>query len=106
MFSGSRIKNLPQLPWKHGNDCVAQVARPCQRFAIISILALLFSLLPNRLTVAKLPTGLDTFLRESCVDCHDTNTETNLDLSSLDFKLEQPDNFRQWVHVFDRGTTA
>ena len=102
MFSESRSEKSPQLPWKHANDCVAQVARPCQRFAIISILALLFSLLPNRLTVAKLPTGLDTFLRESCVDCHDTNTETNLDLSSLDFKLEQPDNFRQWVHVFDR----
>ncbi|MDC0288854.1 DUF1587 domain-containing protein, partial [Rubripirellula sp.] len=73
-----------------------------QRPVVITILVGLFSLLASNLFAAEPPAGLTSFLRDTCIDCHDGNTETNLDLSTLEFELKTPANFRQWVHVFDR----
>ncbi len=46
--------------------------------------------------------GLDSFIQESCLSCHDASTETGLDFTSLGDQLENDQVFRKWVHVFDR----
>jgi len=47
-------------------------------------------------------TDLDTLVQSSCIDCHDADTETGLDLSSLKKDYENAGSFRKWVRVFDR----
>jgi hypothetical protein len=38
----------------------------------------------------------------ACIQCHDANTQTGLNLEKLDHDLSDPANFRQWERVFDR----
>ena len=38
----------------------------------------------------------------SCIGCHDSSTETSLDLESLGNNLTDRDEFQSWVKVFDR----
>lgn len=45
---------------------------------------------------------LKRFAAESCIGCHDADTETRLDLTSLGYDLENDQVFRTWVNVFDR----
>ena len=45
---------------------------------------------------------LKRFAEESCIGCHDADTETRLDLTSLGYDLENDQVFRAWVNVFDR----
>lgn len=43
------------------------------------------------------------FLEKHCTDCHDADTRKGgLDLQALGKKLEQPENFGEWVKVHDR----
>ena len=42
------------------------------------------------------------FVANSCTTCHDSNTDTSLDLSRLGTNLNDSTVFRQWVEVFDR----
>ncbi|MDP7018281.1 MAG: DUF1592 domain-containing protein, partial [Pirellulaceae bacterium] len=62
-----------------------------------------FLLLLPRVTMASdFRDGLATFVQESCVGCHDANTETRLDFTSLGYDLKDEQVFSTWVHVFDR----
>ena len=45
-------------------------------------------------------------VQASCIDCHDSNTETSLDLESLSGDLKDPLTFRKWVMVFERASTG
>ncbi len=47
-------------------------------------------------------TDLDTLIQSSCIDCHDANTETRLDFTTLEKDFEKAGSFRKWVRVFDR----
>lgn len=49
-----------------------------------------------------LPADLQVFVQKSCVSCHDENTETRLDLITLKFDLKNENEFRHWVHIYDR----
>jgi hypothetical protein len=60
---------------------------------------------PN-IIVAELPAEIDPFIRESCIDCHDVDTETRLDFTELGNNFEDTELFRKWVHVFDRITNG
>ena len=51
---------------------------------------------------AEWSNGLRKFIEESCVSCHDTDTNSQLDLTSLGYDLEDAQVFRAWVNVFDR----
>lgn len=97
-----RIDNAPL--WQHFRTQGFYLAacKRRQRPVVITILAGLFSLLASNLFAAGPPAGLTSFLQDTCVNCHDGNTETNLDLSTLEYELKTPANFRQWVHIFDR----
>ena len=53
-------------------------------------------------TAADWDADFTVFIEESCVACHDADTDTSLDLTSLGFDLENEDVFRTWVKVFDR----
>ena len=44
----------------------------------------------------------ETFVQESCIGCHDSDTETRLDFESLGYDLKDDKTFRKWVMVFDR----
>ncbi len=54
------------------------------------------------LSVPAIATDLDTLIHSSCIECHDANTETRLDFTTLGYDFENPESFRKWVHVFDR----
>lgn len=41
-------------------------------------------------------------IESSCMDCHDADTDTNLNLDQLGFDLTDADAFKRWVKVFDR----
>ena len=45
---------------------------------------------------------LDSFVQASCIGCHDSDTETRLDFTTLDHDLGDEETFRKWVGVFDR----
>ena len=47
-------------------------------------------------------TDLDALIESSCIDCHDANTETLLDFTTLGKDFENAESFRIWVRVFDR----
>ena len=38
----------------------------------------------------------------SCIDCHDANTDTPLNLEKIGHDLSDPNTFRQWVEIFDQ----
>jgi len=38
----------------------------------------------------------------SCIDCHDANTDTPLNLEKIGHDLSDPNTFRQWVKIFDQ----
>ena len=42
------------------------------------------------------------FIQSSCIHCHDTDTDTGLNLESIDYDLSDSDIFRQWERLFDR----
>ena len=45
---------------------------------------------------------LEPFIQSSCIACHDADTETRLDVSSLGHDLTDDETFRTWVRIFDR----
>ncbi|MGB7346852.1 MAG: DUF1592 domain-containing protein [Pirellulaceae bacterium] len=45
---------------------------------------------------------LTTFVQDSCISCHDADTETNLNLQELGQDLSDPDVFHKWVLIHDR----
>ncbi|MEM7476332.1 MAG: DUF1592 domain-containing protein, partial [Planctomycetota bacterium] len=49
-----------------------------------------------------MPENVDRMIQEHCVHCHDENTETSLDLTTVDFDLASATNFKHWQSVFDR----
>ena len=102
MSSLMHIANLLQLEHRRCSYRYVPATERWQQLVRMAMLVPFLSLFSGGLSAAELPAGLTSFLQDSCIDCHDSNTETKLDLSSLKLKLEQPDNFRQWVHVFDR----
>ncbi|MDE0863836.1 MAG: DUF1592 domain-containing protein [Rubripirellula sp.] len=102
MSSVMYIANLLQLQHRRCSYRYMPATERWQQLVRMAMLVPFLSLFAGGLSAAELPAGLTSFLQDSCIDCHDSSTETNLDLSSLDLKLEQPEIFRQWVHVFDR----
>lgn len=45
---------------------------------------------------------LQSFIKNSCLDCHDADSQTGLDLSSMGHALTSAKTFRTWVRIFDR----
>ena len=41
-------------------------------------------------------------IEASCIDCHDADTDTQLNFEELGHDLSESATFRQWVKVFDR----
>lgn len=41
-------------------------------------------------------------IKESCIECHDADTETQLNFESLGHDLADANTFRQWEKIFDR----
>ena len=54
-------------------------------------------------TVAQsFKTDIAPLVEASCIDCHDSETETGLNFESLGHDLADPDTFRKWQLIFDR----
>lgn len=52
---------------------------------------------------AERPEPIVALIDQHCAGCHDSfASEGDLDLTSLEFDLDEPDNFRRWQRVFDR----
>ena len=90
--------SLPKLSTSFATKDAMPILLMC--FATVAFASIfLFS----RVTVAsEFGQGLDSFVQEACIDCHDENTETHLDFTSLGHDLQDEAVFRKWVHVFDR----
>ena len=41
-------------------------------------------------------------IEASCIDCHDVDTDTPLNLEKVGHDLSDPNTFRQWVKIFDQ----
>lgn len=65
------------------------------------LLAIAWTTNSTQVAVA-LDEDLESMILSSCIDCHDQSTETRLDFTALGRDLDDLDNFRNWVHVFDR----
>ena len=52
--------------------------------------------------VSAIANDLDSLINSSCIDCHDADTETRLDLTKLGKDFQNEATFRRWVLVFDR----
>ncbi len=72
------------------------------RFVPATIWIAMALLVPGVLAASDVSDELDSFIRESCIDCHDASTETGLDFTSLSYDFQQDETFRTWIHVFDR----
>lgn len=51
---------------------------------------------------AQFPVDVEPLIQSACVHCHDADTETGLDFSSLEHDLDNFETFRAWEKVFDR----
>ena len=45
---------------------------------------------------------IDELLVTTCVDCHDSDTDTGFDITRLPFEMTEDNQFRKWIKVFDR----
>ncbi|MCH7725302.1 MAG: DUF1592 domain-containing protein, partial [Planctomycetes bacterium] len=63
---------------------------------------LLVCAVSQSLSASTFATELDALIQSSCIDCHDANTETRLDFTTLGKDFENAESYRKWVHVFDR----
>lgn len=62
-----------------------------------------FAWLASTATFASdLPATTGTFVQDTCIECHDEDTETRLDLTSLQTDIDDDEAFRKWVRIFDR----
>ena len=68
----------------------------------MAVMTLLLSLLSCSRLAAEAPSALNTLIQDSCIDCHDENTETRIDFTDLDQNFKDPSTFRSWVQIVDR----
>jgi hypothetical protein len=53
------------------------------------------------------PQEVNNFLQRHCFECHDADTKKGeLDLTALQFEVENPTNFSKWVLIHDRVTAG
>lgn len=57
--------------------------------------------LPSLRSLPTLRSAVQPLIDASCIDCHDADTNTPLNLEALAFDLEDPDTFRKWEKVHD-----
>ena len=70
------------------------------RLLLLSLLA--WAQLVGFCAAAEIDSAVAKLVQASCIHCHDSNTETALNLESLSGDLNDPDSMRKWVYVFDR----
>ena len=46
--------------------------------------------------------NLRRWSESSCIHCHDSSTETDLDFERLSIDLSTPSTLRKWERIFDR----
>ncbi len=63
---------------------------------------LLVSAVSQSLSSLTFATDLDALIDSSCIECHDSATETKLNFEQLDEELTSSKTFRQWEKIFDR----
>lgn len=64
---------------------------------------LLFSFTSDIWSADEFAESVQPFISSHCIHCHDSGTETGLDLEALKFNLSDADAFASWERVFDRA---
>jgi hypothetical protein len=54
------------------------------------------------LSASEPPSAVTELISSSCLDCHDSETETRLDFDALKYQMDDTENFRIWERVFDQ----
>ncbi|MEM7477691.1 MAG: c-type cytochrome domain-containing protein, partial [Planctomycetota bacterium] len=70
------------------------------RYAICAVIVLFLMSVPAHAD------DLEQLIASSCLDCHDTNTETRLDFTKLERDFEDAAAFRVWVQIVDRVSSG
>jgi hypothetical protein len=66
-------------------------------------LSLCLSGLTSGAEAAEISPAVRTFVQKQCLKCHDSEVKAgNLDLQTLTFEPDKPENFARWVKIFDR----
>jgi len=86
--------------------CCVRVFRRADRdvrapFAVVAV-CLIASAPPAIAATPDFQSAVAPLIESSCIDCHDGDTETNLNFDSLGFNLSDADTFNAWEKVFDR----
>jgi hypothetical protein len=68
----------------------------------LPLVILFFSLLASTLDGQTFRRDFQGLSRSSCIQCHDADTETGLDLDAIGDDLGDAGTFRQWERIFDR----
>ncbi|MFP6765609.1 MAG: DUF1587 domain-containing protein, partial [Planctomycetaceae bacterium] len=71
----------------------------CASSAVVCMLAMLFH---GIAPAADALPEVESLIQSSCIGCHDADTETRLNLSSLGHDLSNNSTYRVWVRIFDR----
>ena len=69
---------------------------------VLPLVILSFLLLPGTLHGQMSRKDFQELSRSSCIQCHDADTETGLDLDAIGYDLGDAGTFRQWERIFDR----
>ena len=67
---------------------------------------MLAALIPVGTARAELPGDVAGLIETHCVSCHSEDKKGNLNLTSLKYEPEQPQNLERWVKVLDRVTAG
>ncbi|HIF79595.1 MAG TPA: hypothetical protein EYQ05_03295, partial [Gammaproteobacteria bacterium] len=67
-----------------------------------SLLLLLTGIGCAMLSASEPPSAVTELISSSCLDCHDSETETRLDFDALKYQMDDTENFRIWERVFDQ----
>ena len=72
------------------------------RYIRFSVALVLLILLSDLTFAVDHPPEIASLVHSSCIECHNSSTDTRLDFTSLGYDLEDEDVFQQWVRIFDR----
>ena len=68
----------------------------------LSILLVTVCLTSGTTVAQSFKTAVAPLIESSCIHCHDSNTETGLNLEAIGHDLSDAETFRKWERVFDR----
>lgn len=105
--NGGLIEDPDVFPARHQTASRMRYFPPPAIRARETLTLLALCLMLTNFAWGQSPSGdLGRLLSDSCLACHDADTDTGLNLEDLRFALEDGTAFRKWEQIFDRVRTG